>query len=298
MAKQVAEAPLQEIRKTLAFGFRMEDRSGKLLLVPRVERLRHDVEVTAENRRLLRVQSLANMIQQRVQPCELALEVGMLQVLAVRHVNGGERDPSHFSREQPRPEVLLAGQSDLANGAQLAREDGDAVPRLLPVRQSMVARRFELGRPELLVEHLELLEADDIGLPVSQPAEDVLLAGAKAVHVPSGDPQLPITARSGPRGNDSVSMPVHPWTRAPVDSSDSDVDSPRLDRDPIDSPNRSGSEQPGREDAPRSLALQLTVSQRRLVAARDAASKTRWFCKPSWKSGRMGSPAASACSQS
>ena len=47
-----------------------------------------------------------------------------------------------------------------------------------------------------------------------------------------------------------------------------------------------------------SQILQPTVSQRRLAEAREAASNTRWFCKPSWKSGRIGSPEASAWSQS
>lgn len=72
----------------------------------------------------------------------------------------------------------------------------------------------------------------------------------------------------------------------------------RLDRGLTDSPKRRGSELHGLERVRHAQALQLTVSQRRLADARDAASKTRWFCKPSWKSGRMGSPEASACSQS
>ena len=44
------------------------------------------------------------------------------------------------------------------------RQDGDAVEALLAVRLDVVAERLDLGARELLVDRLDLLQADDVGL--------------------------------------------------------------------------------------------------------------------------------------
>ena len=44
------------------------------------------------------------------------------------------------------------------------RQDGDAVEALLAMGFDIVAKRLDLGARELLVDRLDLLQADDVGL--------------------------------------------------------------------------------------------------------------------------------------
>ncbi len=119
----------------------------------------------------------------------------MAGVLAVRAVDRGEEEILHARGEQARSELLLARESLLRHLQRLAAEDGDAVPALLAVEHGVVAGPADLLVRELLVGELQLLEADDVGLPLGEPVEHEVEAGAQAVHVPGGDAQGGVLTR-------------------------------------------------------------------------------------------------------
>ena len=67
------------------------------------------------------------------------------------------------------------------------RQDRDTVEALLAVGLDIVAQRLDLGARELLVDRLDLLQADDVGRALGQPVGEVADAGADAVDVPGDD---------------------------------------------------------------------------------------------------------------
>ena len=107
----------------------------------------------------------------------------MREVLAVGAVHGGERHPGNPRPDEPRPELLLAGETAKSRLGGKPGEDRHPVPRLLPVHHDLVAEIVERGRRELLLAHLEFLEADDVGLPRFEPDAHVVEARTQPVHV-------------------------------------------------------------------------------------------------------------------
>ena len=53
------------------------------------------------------------------------------------------------------------------------RQDGDAVEAFLAVRLDIVAERLDLGARELVVDRLDLLQADDVRRALAQPMQEV-----------------------------------------------------------------------------------------------------------------------------
>jgi len=153
----------------------------------------------------------AQVLGERVEPGELAREVGVADVLAVRTVDGGERQVADPRREEPGAELLLAGKARLHALGREAAQDRDAVPRLLPVDQCAVAGRLDLRARELVVGELQLLEADHVGLPLAEPLEHEVEPRPQAVDVPGGDAHPdsnPLVARVS---SVARSVPVPPF---------------------------------------------------------------------------------------
>jgi hypothetical protein len=67
-------------------------------------------------------------------------------------------------------------------------EDGDPVPALLAVRLDVVAERLDLHPGKALIDRLDLLQHDDIGLLLLQPFGQRVHPRLDPVDVPGGDP--------------------------------------------------------------------------------------------------------------
>ena len=79
--------------------------------------------------------------------------------------------------------LVVAGQARLRLHG-VAREDGDAVERLLAMDGDIVAGRLDLQPRERLLQALDLLQANDVGLGLLQPGEEVFEALTDRVDVP------------------------------------------------------------------------------------------------------------------
>src|SRR5690606_14922139 len=82
---------------------------------------------------------------------------------------------------------IVAGQPaiDLIEGQ--LRQDRDAVEALLAVRLDVIAERLDLEAWKAFVDRLDLLQADDVGIALLQPGEQIVDPGADAVDVPGDD---------------------------------------------------------------------------------------------------------------
>ena len=70
-------------------------------------------------------------------------------------------------------------------------EQGDAVVRLLPTDDHLIAQGFK-GRPgKEFIGHLGFLQAEHLGTLLLQPGHHLIEAGANRIHVPGGDAHGP-----------------------------------------------------------------------------------------------------------
>ena len=116
-----------------------------------------DIEIAAKDRRLVRIVSLVEVGRQRLEPSQLAREVFVADVLAIRAVDGCERDTGHGGSDQPGAELVLPGKAPLVDRCRLPGENRDAVPCLLAVGQRSIAHVLERRMGEFLVLELEFL---------------------------------------------------------------------------------------------------------------------------------------------
>src|SRR5204863_1964578 len=68
-------------------------------------------------------------------------------------------------------------------------EKGDPVPTPLPVPDRAIAERLDRCLRKGLIGTFELLEADDVGLKLLQPAREDVQAGIDPVDIAARDPQ-------------------------------------------------------------------------------------------------------------
>src|SRR6185437_618748 len=83
--------------------------------------------------------------------------------------------------------ALVAGKAAFHIGRRLARQQRDAVIAALAERLDVIAEAFELERREILGEAFDFLQADDIGLRVLQPGQQMRQPRFDRVHVPRSD---------------------------------------------------------------------------------------------------------------
>ena len=121
LPEEVAQAEIGERPEPRPLLRGMEDGAVARLAAPRVDRGGHDVEVPAEDRRLVLPDPGGPVLREVVVPLELAPEVLVREVLAVRAVHGGEGEPRDARPDEPRAEALLAGQPPKGG---LGRGDG------------------------------------------------------------------------------------------------------------------------------------------------------------------------------
>ncbi|MGY4289280.1 hypothetical protein ACVWXO_008546 [Bradyrhizobium sp. LM2.7] len=82
--------------------------------------------------------------------------------------------------------LVIAGKPRLGLVEWQFRQQGDAVEGLLAVGNDVVAHGLDLQPWEGLIDAFDLLEADDVGLALPEPSEEMLDPLPDRVHVPGG----------------------------------------------------------------------------------------------------------------
>jgi hypothetical protein len=82
---------------------------------------------------------------------------------------------------------VVAGQAAVHLVEAQLRQDGDAVEPLLSQRLDIITQRLDLEPRKPIVLRLDLLQADDVGVGLLQPVQQIVDAGAHAVDVPGHD---------------------------------------------------------------------------------------------------------------
>src|SRR5581483_769128 len=94
----------------------------------------------------------------------------------------------HYRLDVARVVVAVVAGQALAHVLQWRlRQQRHAVVALLAVDGGVVAKAFKGQRRKLLVDALDLLQAGDVRLGLSEPGEDGLKPRVDRVHVPGGD---------------------------------------------------------------------------------------------------------------
>jgi hypothetical protein len=131
-----------------------------------------------------------------LEPFQLVVEFRPGRGVAVGEVEASDDEVAHRGLEVAAMGVIgIAGQPTSTLGERFfAREDGDAVVRLLPMPDGRVSS-FGNGRGgKLFVGGFELLETGDIGRCLSQPAQQDRQTPVHAVDVEGGDFHRTISA--------------------------------------------------------------------------------------------------------
>ena len=133
------------------------------------------------------------MADQPLHECELVGVFFRVGRIAVGQIDAGEPDHAAVRRDD-RLDVARLGVGVVARQAardleRALRQDRDAVERLLPVRLDIVAERLDLEPRELLVEALDLLQAERVGRGLLQIVAEMADPLADGIDVPGGDAQ-------------------------------------------------------------------------------------------------------------
>ena len=92
-------------------------------------------------------------------PIELSDEVGVLDVLSVRAVDGAEDRLSNADAQKPRTELFLARQPDLSDFGfeAVSEQHRNAIPGLLAVAECLVPEVSKAVMGKQIVGHFDLL---------------------------------------------------------------------------------------------------------------------------------------------
>ena len=140
------------------------------------------------------------MRSQPLEPCELVVEFRAGLRIAVRQIDAGDDDAVDGGFDIARLVVVaIAGQlGPDQHRFGLARQDGDAVPGLLAAPDRAVAGLVDGAERKVLVGRLQLLQANDVGLCLLQPSQQVRQPPIDIVDVERGDLHTPARALSVP----------------------------------------------------------------------------------------------------
>ena len=111
----------------------------------------------------------------------------MTHALAVGAVEGGEPQPAHFGRDQARAHLLLAGQPPFLDAGRVPAQDGHPVPGLLTMDQGMVPPGLQCLVGKMVVSHLQLLQANQVGLTGLKPVQEKFESRSQPVDIPGGN---------------------------------------------------------------------------------------------------------------
>ena len=156
-----------------------------------VDVLGDDVEVAADDGRCLVDEPLAHLSRESVHPVELVEEFVGADGVSVGEIDVDDAEAAElgFDAGFEEARVTVGGVSGegCAEGFDgETGEDGDAVVGFLRDGGGVVAEFLEAIGGE--VGSLELLEEEDVGFLLVEPAQDVIDPGADGVYVPGGDP--------------------------------------------------------------------------------------------------------------
>jgi len=154
-----------------------------------VEVRRNDVVVPGQDHGSVNSDEPSGMGLQPIEPCELVIELGTGPRVAIGRVETTDEHAIHGSFDIATVGIACAP-GEAAPGflrLALARQDGDAVPALLPEPNGAVASVTDGAFGEFLIGGLQFLEAGDVGFGLPQPFEQHRKPTVDPVHIVSGD---------------------------------------------------------------------------------------------------------------
>ena len=159
----------------------------------RVARLRNDVEIAGQDQRLFVLHELARMGDEPLHEHELVWVFLRTGRIAVRQIDARHPHDAVAGRDD-RFEVtglgvVLVPRQSARDLERPFGENGDAVERLLAVGLDVIAEFLDLHARKLVVEALDLLEAERVGADLLQIIEEVGKPLADRVDIPGGDAQ-------------------------------------------------------------------------------------------------------------
>ena len=158
------------------------------------------------------VQLLVEVAADAREPLELEDVLVGVDLVALRHVRVHDRDAIHDGLENA--DVLVVGSfaEAVEDALRLAqRQRRDAVVALHAAKGGVVARIAEGVDGELVVLHLGLLQAQDVGPMLAEPVDDEGQASADGINVPGSDLhssiRLPRVGASARRSSETPGSP-------------------------------------------------------------------------------------------
>ncbi len=128
------------------------------------------------------------MARQRIEPRQLPGEIGVIDILAVGHVDRGERQLANAAADEAGALVVLTGKPPGYHLDGPAAGDSHTVPGFLAVDGHAVTQLIEDFSGKLVVGKLEFLHPDNIGLARFEPEPGEIEPCPKPVYVPGGNP--------------------------------------------------------------------------------------------------------------
>ena len=154
-----------------------------------IELGRRDVVVAGQHHGDVLLQELAGMRPQPPEPVELVIEFRPGLRIAVRQIDAGDDDAVDGGLDVARLVILaVAGQGRPGqHRLGVPRQDGDAVPGLLPAPHRAVAGFLDRGSREIGVGRFQFLQGNDIGPGGAQPLHEVRQTPVDVVDVEGCD---------------------------------------------------------------------------------------------------------------
>ncbi len=189
----VGEAERHEFAEGLPRPRQEQRVAGPLLRMGGVDRFGNDVEVAGQHQRLLVFEELARVADQPLHEGELVGVLFRVGRIAVRQIDAGEPHDAVVRRDDrldvTRLDIGVVARQPADDLERTLRQDRDAVESLLPMRLDVIAERLDLEPRELLVQALDLLQAERVGRDLAQIVAKMPDPLADGVDVPGGDAQ-------------------------------------------------------------------------------------------------------------
>ena len=160
---------------------------------------RDDVVIAREDHRRLGGNELCGVSEQPLEPAQLVVELRARCGIAVGQIEAGDVDAVDLRLDVAAVGIVrIAGKraADLGR-LRIAGQDRDPVPALLTAPDRSVPGVPDRAVGKALLRRLQLLQANDLGRGLREPAQKTRQTCADAVDVVGDDPHLALTPRGG-----------------------------------------------------------------------------------------------------
>ena len=160
---------------------------------------RDHVVIAREDHRRLGGNELCGVSEQSLEPAQLVVELRARCGIAVGQIEAGDVDAVDLRLDVAAVGIVrIAGKraADLGR-LRIAGQDRDPVPALLTAPDRSVPGVPDRAVGKALLRRLQLLQANDLGRGLREPAQKTRQTCADAVDVVGDDPHLALTPRGG-----------------------------------------------------------------------------------------------------